>query len=123
MKLTSKHLAIVAIVAVAAVAVYFIGVYLTGRATEVGKYDDFAKCLTEKGVTMYGAEWCSHCKNQKKMFGSSFQYVNYVECPKNPNLCNSKGIQGYPTWEIDGELYSGERPLESLSSLSGCPLQ
>jgi glutaredoxin len=123
MKLTTKHFAIIGIVVVAAIAVYYIGVSLTGRATEVDSLDGFAECLTEKGITMYGAEWCSHCNNQKKMFGSSFKYVNYVECPKNPNLCNSKGIRGYPTWEIDGEMHSGERSLESLSSLSDCPLQ
>lgn len=34
-----------------------------------GKYDDFAKCLSEKGVKFYGAFWCSHCANQKAMFG------------------------------------------------------
>ena len=30
-----------------------------------------AQCLTEKEVIMYGTEWCSHCKNQKAMFGES----------------------------------------------------
>jgi len=60
--------------------------------------DAFAKCLTEKGFTMYGAEWCSHCKAEKAMFGSSFKYINYVECPDNLQLCIDKGIAGYPTW-------------------------
>lgn len=87
-----------------------------------GKYDSFAKCLTEKGATMYGAEWCSHCKNQKELFGASFKYVNYVECPQNPQLCKDKGVQGYPTWIINDNSYVGEKSLEELSLLTGCVL-
>lgn len=61
-----------------------------------------AKCLTEKGWTMYGADWCPHCKAQKEMFGvDAFKFVNYVECPENSNLCNAKGITGYPTWIVE----------------------
>jgi hypothetical protein len=63
--------------------------------------DVFAKCLTEKGWTMYGAEWCAHCKDQKELFGASFQYIKYVECPDNVQLCIDKGINGYPTWIVE----------------------
>ena len=62
--------------------------------------DAFAKCLTEKGLVMYGAEWCVHCKEQKALFGNSFQYVKYVECPDNTQLCVAEGINGYPTWKV-----------------------
>jgi len=85
--------------------------------------DKFAKCLSEKGVTMYGAEGCGHCKQQKEMFGDSFKYVNYVECPDKPDLCLEKGIKGYPTWIINGMLYLGAQSLETLSSLTGCNLK
>lgn len=84
--------------------------------------DGFAQCLTGKGVTMYGAKWCSHCQNQKKEFGQSFRLVKYVECPDNIDLCLSKGIQGYPTWIIGDKKYEGERDLEELSEISGCAL-
>ena len=63
--------------------------------------DIFAKCLTEKGMTFYGAEWCSHCKAQKELFGESLKYIKYVECPDNTQLCIDKGIQGYPTWILE----------------------
>lgn len=63
--------------------------------------DAFAKCLTSKGLTMYGAVWCSHCQAQKALFGESFKYVSYVECPDNTNLCLAKGVQGYPTWIVE----------------------
>ena len=63
-------------------------------------YDSFAKCLTEKGAVMYGAVWCAHCKDQKKAFGDSFQYIKYVECTENTKLCLDDGVNGYPTWII-----------------------
>ena len=63
-------------------------------------YDSFAKCLTEKGAVMYGAKWCAHCIEQKDVFGDSFKYINYVECPDNINICLAAGINGYPTWII-----------------------
>jgi len=80
-----------------------------------------AKCLTEKGAKMYGASWCSHCANQKKMFGDAFQYIDYVECDTTgQEECNSAGIEGYPTWTINGQKYPGETSLENLAQLSGC---
>jgi len=100
---------------------------ITGAATTESKYDAFAKCLTEKGVVMYGAYWCPHCQNQKKMFGSSWEYVDYVECSL-PNkagqteICKEKGIEGYPTWDIHGEFHSGELSFEKLAELTGCVL-
>ena len=86
----------------------------------VGKYDNFAKCLTEKGVEFYGASWCPHCQNQKKMFGDSFKYVNSIECTEKQQLCTDKGITGFPTWIIDGKLNPGEKTMEQLSALTGC---
>ena len=84
---------------------------------------EFAKCLRDKGVTMYGASWCPHCLNEKKAFGDSFRFVPYVECRDNPQLCIEKKIQGYPTWIFsDGTRKEGEQGLEKLAQTSGCPL-
>ena len=85
-----------------------------------GEFDALAQCLTEQGVTMYGTEWCSHCKNQKAAFGSSFQYVNYVDCDNNQAACAAAGVEGYPTWSVKGQNYPGEQPLDRLASLAGC---
>lgn len=89
---------------------------------EPAKYTSLAQCLTQKGVKMYGTEWCSHCKNQKSIFGDSFQYIDYVDCDKNKDECLTAGIGGYPTWIINGEQYPGEQSLERLAGLSGCEL-
>ena len=84
--------------------------------------DSFAQCLTDNDATMYGTEWCSHCQNQKKAFGSSFESVNYVDCDKDRAICEEAGIEGYPTWIIDGKAYPGEQKLETLAMLSECEL-
>jgi len=86
--------------------------------------NQFAQCLSEKGVVMYGADWCPHCQNEKKAFGNSFQYVNYVECPKEPQKCLALGVDGYPTWIFsDGKRLVGEQGLEKLAGESGCALR
>ena len=87
------------------------------------KYDEFAKCIASKNLTMYGAVWCSHCKAEKARFGDSFKYVPYIECTEDPNLCIAKGIESYPTWIDRGEVkYTGEQGLQKLSEISGCGL-
>jgi hypothetical protein len=88
-------------------------------------YDDFAKCLRENDAVMYGAESCSHCKEQKNVFGNSFKYINYVECPENINLCLDRGIRGYPTWIIGTSTKIegfDENTMQELSRATSCPL-
>lgn len=85
-----------------------------------------AKCLNSKNVKMYGTYWCPHCKEQKRLFGSAFKEINYVECadPANPtvqlDVCEKAGIKGYPTWDFSGERISGSRDLETLAKLASC---
>ena len=108
------------ILAILIIAVLSYGyINITGNVIKVGEYDHFANYLTEKNVKMYGTEWCSHCKNQKKLFGSSFQYIDYVDCDKNKQECQSARVTGYPTWKINNQNYPGEQSLERLSQLSG----
>ena len=118
-----KHALIVCTIAVLIVAAAAYS-YFRGDPAKIPseKYDDFAKCLSARNVTMYGVTWCHVCGTQKEMFGDSFQYVNYVECTENQELCKSKGVTSYPTWEINGMLYVGLRALNVLSSASGCQL-
>lgn len=108
----------------------FISILLTGCSDSVGdKYVSFAKCVTEKGATMYGAYWCPHCANQKEMFGQlGFAEINYVECdPRGadakPELCLKNKITGYPTWIFaDGSRLEGEIPLKNMAEKTGCKL-
>ena len=98
-------------------------IYLSIKPDSLGQYDVFAQCLTEKGIKMYGTGWCSYCQKQKDSFGNSFKYVDFVDCDKDKQECLSAGVQGYPTWNINGENYPGLQSLERLAQLSGCELK
>lgn len=84
-----------------------------------------AEHLTAMGARYFGAYWCPHCYSQKQLFGAeAFEKLTYVECDANgyqaqPQVCQDAGVRGYPTWEIDGELYEGTRELRELARLSG----
>jgi len=84
-----------------------------------------AKHLTAIGAKKFGAFWCNHCHAQQDLFGrSAFGEIDYVECDPggtNPqtSLCQEVGVQSYPTWEINGQLYSGTQELASLADISG----
>jgi len=90
------------------------------------KYDAFAQCLAKAGAVMYGAAWCPHCQAQKAAFGNSFQYIKYVECPDNTQLCIDKGVQGYPTWIMGtttiAEGFDGDNTMKLLASSTDCVL-
>jgi len=96
--------------------------------TQDGKYAQLAQCLTEKGVKMYGAFWCSHCANQKKLFGDDWQYVTYVECdPRgengDPDACRDAGVDRYPTWIFPGQdPVIGEIQPEELATKANCEI-
>jgi glutaredoxin len=82
-----------------------------------------AKHLTEVGAIFYGAYWCPHCQDQKKLFGDAMQYVTYYECdPKGENskaeACQAAGIESYPTWIINGQKYSGLQTFANLAKYS-----
>ena len=98
--------------------------YASDYSTDKTYKGALARHLTSMGAVMYGAYWCPHCNRQKTMFDDDFKDVTYVECdPKgedaNPQLCQSKAIAAYPTWEINGIFHEGVLPLERLAKLSG----
>ena len=81
--------------------------------------------LSAKGATMYSAYWCPHCHEQKELFGKeAAAKLKIVECAPDGRdsqaaLCKSKNIQGFPSWEINGKIDSGLKPLAKLAELSG----
>lgn len=111
----------------------FAAAYYLGKQTmrkREHKYDAFARCLKDRGATMYGAYWCPHCQDQKKMFGASFEFAPYVECGvqgdtrARTQVCQDAGIKHYPTWQFPptGERVERVFELEELSERTGCPL-
>lgn len=117
----------VVILVIVAAAGAFAAVRYNEKQAGPDPRNDLAQCLTDKGVKMYGAYWCPHCSQQKKLFGKSFSKVDYVECamPGNPQAqvpaCKDAGITGYPTWVFpSGDRLSGEQPLADLAEKAGC---
>ena len=130
-KLSSLHTAVLTI---CILVVVVIGAYAVqsenadtalDAATEANSFQvGLAKYLSRTGAKMYGSYKCPHCNAQKALFGDAAKYVDYVECDPsgpnaNPNLCLSRGIMNYPTWEINGRYYEGAKSLPELSNLSG----
>ena len=123
----SKNLVIMTIVVLVAIGIVVILSYNGSLYQKTPKnMDAFSKCLTTKGAKMYGAYWCTHCQNQKLMFGESWKNMKYVECDSGSGVqtteCTQAGIQGYPTWDFSGQKVPGELTFEQLSEFSGCPL-
>lgn len=86
---------------------------------------ELAQYLKQSNIQMFGAFWCSHCHDQKQLFGkAAFNEIDYVECDPNgkdpqPDRCKAEQIESYPTWLIDGEKHLGVRQLPELAQLSG----
>lgn len=115
---------------VVALSVFFGSLFIQSNRLIAGLDSDntvqvrLAKHLGEAGAIMYGSYTCSHCVAQKELLGDAFKYVGYVECNPDgqnadPALCIEKGITSYPTWEINGNFYTGTRSLQQLAELSG----
>ncbi|MFA5934490.1 MAG: protein disulfide isomerase family protein [Candidatus Paceibacterota bacterium] len=123
----NKENKIILIVTILVIFSVILFAFVKNTNTVPNKYDEFAKCLTEKGAVMYGAEWCSHCKEQKVVFSDSFKFIKYVECPDNTKLCLDKGVTGYPTWIIGTstktvEGFDKDTTMKELSEATGCVL-
>lgn len=84
-----------------------------------------AQHLSSIGAKMYGAYWCPHCHDQKQLFGQqAFAQIDYVECASDGldarvDLCQAANITGFPSWEINGQVYPGTQSLVKLAEISG----
>ena len=103
------------------------GYWILSAFSGPGKYDTFAKCIADSGAKFYGAFWCTHCQDQKNLFGSSKKYLPYIECStpdRSGQLaeCSSIGIEGYPTWIFPDNSRTNFLSLAELSRKTSCPL-
>lgn len=114
---TTRRIAIGVAILAALFLVY--GVY---AKVTMPDYSTFASCLTQNNIVMYGTNWCQHCQAQKKMFGSAFKSIIFIDCDVSPD-CEELGIKAYPTWAVNGTLLEpGVMELEALSRISDCEL-
>ena len=84
-----------------------------------------AKYLKNNGVVKYSAYWCPNCLDQSELFGKeAYKELNVVECARDgknsqTKLCIDKKIEGFPSWEINGNIIIGVQPLQKLAELTG----
>ncbi|XVE82416.1 hypothetical protein DITRI_Ditri16bG0002900 [Diplodiscus trichospermus] len=87
-----------------------------------------ARHLQSIGAKMYGAFWCSHCLEQKQMFGrEASKLLDYVECfpegyqtgTEMVKACTDARLRGLPTWVINGQVLTGQVELKKLAEVSG----
>ena len=89
----------------------------------------FARFLNEQGIIMYSAYWCPHCHDQKELFGKeAAAELTIIECAKDGKnnqfeTCQEKGIEGYPSWEINNQIYSGTRELIEIAEITNYPFK
>jgi len=114
----------VAAAAIVALHLHFAGYWGGTPTTEDPWVKALAEHLTKSDAKFYGASWCSHCQEQKKLFGGSVKRIPYVECSPGgsqapqASICKEKDIKTYPTWVIDGQRQTGVLPLDTLAQLS-----
>lgn len=110
----SKYYIIASVIGIIILATAAYSIYSMNKP---GPYDNFAKCLTEKGAAMYGAMgWCKYTQGQKAMFGKSFKYINYHDFKDLP------GIKTTPTWVINGAWHENVQSFDKLAALTGCAI-
>jgi uncharacterized membrane protein/glutaredoxin len=119
--------------AIAAVVILLLHAnYVAPQPEPTGPEDPATRALAEhladQGALFYGASWCPHCQEQKRLFGASASRLPYVECsPAGPNTpqspsCNRAGVQTYPTWIINGRAFVGQvLTLAQLADATGFP--
>ena len=114
----------VAAAAIVALHLHYAGYWGDGPKPEDPWVRALAEHLTKSDVKFYGASWCPHCQEQKKLFGGSAKRIPYIECspggPQAPqaSVCKELDIKSYPTWVINGQRQTGVLPLDTLAQLS-----
>jgi glutaredoxin len=82
--------------------------------------EETAKYIGEHSV-LYVQAGCIHCKEQEDLFGYNVKYLTIVDCfdSEGTQKCIDAGIEGTPTWIINGQKYVGVQSIEKLKELTG----
>jgi hypothetical protein len=92
-----------------------------GNPTGAVVSDSVAKYIGAHSV-VYVQTGCSACQAQEAEFGSSWKYINSIDCIANKtNLqaCTIANIKVTPTWVINGKQYLGVQTIATLENLTG----
>ncbi len=86
----------------------------------IGFDKNFEACLKEKTILVYINS------NDPEEILEDFEIKDYLEninifnCLRNKEYCNSKNINYFPTWIIEGKTVYGNMKIEELAVIVGC---
>lgn len=112
----------------AIIVLVFAGLFAWYKFTP-GPHDALAQCIANSGTKYYGAFWCPHCQEQKRVFSKSAKLLPYVECSTpdqkgQTQVCIDQGIETYPTWIFaDGTRETGVKTTEYLAEKTACTIE
>lgn len=94
---------------------------LTGYSIGAARFDNFAKCLTDKNALLYTSDLgCEGCTQQRVIFRNSYQYLTVINCRTEMEKCNDLEIKYGPVWIINGVRYFGVYGVPRLAEITGC---
>jgi glutaredoxin len=110
---------VIVILIVATVSFFVIKGNMGGSAIEPTSAE-VAEYIGQHSV-LYVQTGCVHCIEQEALFGSNVKYLNIVDCVTETGMqqCSIAGIEGTPTWVINGQKYEGVQTIEKLKELTG----
>ena len=112
---------------------YLIPTVIFNVGGEEQDYTEFAQCLTENNMKMYGSFRCGICAKTRAMFGDAFEHIIEYECHpdgEDPRTerCQEINVIRTPMWvveEADGTVTdksAGFTSPKKLAEMSGCSL-
>ncbi len=116
-----------ALVLVLALHLHYVGMWSAAVGPEDPRVRALAEHLARTQARFYGASWCSHCREQKELFGASAHRLPYVECSPSGRgrpealACLAMNIRVYPTWVINGRRIEGVLTLRELAQYGAFP--
>lgn len=105
---------------------------LTAPITAFGEAPEsaLARCLTEKGVTLYVADWCPYCRRLLDDFGPAAATLKITHCfdaHADKAACKKLDLPGVPTWIMPDpqgrnapQRLVGYTPIRTIAEWSGC---
>ncbi len=79
---------------------------------------DLIDKLNSKGIILWGGDNEKFTIQQKAQFGRHVHKLKYVNCEQNRAVCEKAGVQGLPSWQVNGRMIIGFRQLDDLKAMS-----
>jgi len=108
-----SYITIIIILAILTISWYF----LPGDNPNLD--EQLAKCIGSKSI-LYMQEGCIACREQEKIFGDSYKFLNKVDCIQDSTRCLIENVTATPTWQINNKKYKGVKTIDELKNMTGC---